>query len=439
MEIMERECDWDAFDLLHRVIARHPGLYSSTFSKPLEDFAERHRYDPKGTRGRHHYDVLRSKTKQTMRPTNNNTIIPLPEEVMGWMKPIAENVEVDNVMEGQEGLETKADDTTMLTQNLFSDTQNIHTSGIQRGTMESLETLCKWYAEYVDNQRQRNPQYTVPSVESVMEEIYHVLETENPQRLDGVRSFLDRIGRDPSTIVLFEKCYYPPATVKKRHPPIPDHPTVLVSLRDVLVWVWTYIRLMENTDLIQRFVQECNESMGTCFSGHSSRLINCLVGFHPEIRSTTLNVEDLSRIHLQKILNDALEHSEEEEDVLVDMIVTDPSDPGYRRFKRWVVKNKMNFRKKMVEKLLGSGFTMDEIFDKDKDNKDNKDHYLENPTTTDPIAVAWDRMFPYHYGLLNEKLTWRERLFLFFRAIHKNFNSKTKPNPNHRSRQKDLF
>jgi hypothetical protein len=62
--------------------------------------------------------------------------------------------------------------------------------------------------------------------------------------------------------------------------------------------------------LLTRFSEELREADATCFSGHLSRLVNTLVGFHPDIH---LNIggKEQFKMYLRKALEDIMERADQ--------------------------------------------------------------------------------------------------------------------------------
>lgn len=68
--------------------------------------------------------------------------------------------------------------------------------------------------------------------------------------------------------------------------------TIQITLTEVLNCVVAYILEQTNQDeLWTRFCQELDEMAGTCSSGHLARLVNVLVGFHPDIQIEISNYD----------------------------------------------------------------------------------------------------------------------------------------------------
>ena len=354
LQIMEKNRDWDAYDLLQRAVDRFPARYGH-FYAALYRFAETYRYDPGIHRGRHHYDVLLQ-----------------PRSIPSTTVPIAPEIPV--IVEDEEPTEDRMGNghENILDRNLFTDSQNIHTAVVQQGTRKSLEVLCRWYGEYLDKIREIDPHNNVmiiPTVDELIRDISIHFQAETGK---GLQAFLHRVETDPSMVVLFES--------------LTDHPTVVVRLWDVLLWVWTYLRsLSDSEELSQRFLEECQETKDTCFSGHMSRLVNTLVGFLPGIESASMDIVETAVIHLQRVIQDMdAEIVDPETDFTTWMIETDTKAPDHIKMVEWVHRHRVRLRDLVHRRLLGSGFEDQEIF----------------PESTDVISDAWDRLFPHHSGRL---------------------------------------
>lgn len=358
LQIMEKNRDWDAYDLLQRAIDRFPVRYGQ-FYPALHRFAETYRYDPGIHRGQHHYDVL---IQPRSIPSTTVPIVPeLPAIII--------------IEDAEEPTENQTEENNILDRNLFSDSQNIHTAVIQQGTRKSLEVLCRWYGEYLDKIREIDPHNNVmmiPTVDELIRDISIHFQAETGK---GLPSFLHRVQTDPSMVVLFES--------------LTDHPTVVVRLWDVLLWVWTYLRSLsppESEELSRRFLEECQETKDTCFSGHMSRLVNTLVGFLPGIESAFMEIVETAVIHLQRVIQDL--DAEKETDFTTWMIETDTKAPDYLHAAEWVHGHHACIRERVHNRLVGSGFDNQEIF----------------PESVDVISDAWDRLFPHHKNRLKHSV-----------------------------------
>jgi Leucine-rich repeat (LRR) protein len=88
------------------------------------------------------------------------------------------------------------------------------------------------------------------------------------------------------------------------------HSLLLLSFQDVLEYVWETIKLFDkdNQKEIKRIMnQEMNDSVGMCFTGRVSRLINCLNGFSDLVSIEISDNEQINNIILltkQRLVDD---------------------------------------------------------------------------------------------------------------------------------------
>ena len=198
-----------------------------------------------------------------------------------------------------------------------------------------------------------------------------------------VQGFFRRILHDPSILVLFDD----PEDPKDPH----NRSSVVISLRDVVVWLWAYIesRPMEDEkkELKKRLLEECQEGHGTCYSGHVSRLVNVLVGFFAGIEMR-MSVESIVRVHLQKVLQEyILEEEDKNLASTITMDMVEKSGEGFRRFSRWIHKRKKEIRKRVMTYAEQSGYDL-------KTEREEIQRALE---------VSWDKIFPEHGGKMRKK------------------------------------
>ena len=144
-----------------------------------------------------------------------------------------------------------------------------------------------------------------------------------------------------------------------------------INLKTLLKYIFSYIsRQPENTqqELFKRFLEEVQDMSGTCASGHLSRLINVLVGYHPLI-----NIEISEHERIKAAFNNLLQKmvlNETNSDLLLDEI-TEPSPNNLF----------VNFIKKNKEILIKDLATNLEL------NKSLLDEFLPE---------IWNEMYPQH-------------------------------------------
>jgi len=97
---------------------------------------------------------------------------------------------------------------------------------------------------------------------------------------------------------------------------------ITVTLWIVFLMVWAYT--MESScsqieEILGRIREELAEMSGTCATGHLSRLVNVLIGFHPSIE---VRISDKDRLRgiFQVVLQATITEDENADDILCDMI-----------------------------------------------------------------------------------------------------------------------
>ena len=115
-----------------------------------------------------------------------------------------------------------------------------------------------------------------------------------------------------------------------------DHSTfskknVIIRFKDVLDHVSSYI-LQQSQDvqseLLKRVKEELDDMSGTCASGHLSRVMNCLIGFHPDIE---MNIGENHRVFsiLNKTIENLVLKEENNQELMTDMILPSVHGPFY--------------------------------------------------------------------------------------------------------------
>lgn len=101
---------------------------------------------------------------------------------------------------------------------------------------------------------------------------------------------------------------------------------ITVTLWNVFLLVWAYTMSVDGKeDIIARIREELGEMSGTCATGHLSRIVNALVGFHPQIQMRICEKDRLRAI-FQIVLQSFLLQEEEADNLLCDM--THPEKNG---------------------------------------------------------------------------------------------------------------
>lgn len=122
-----------------------------------------------------------------------------------------------------------------------------------------------------------------------------------------------------------------------------------VSLKMILLYILSYIDQQSQElrqELLQRLCEELKDMSGTCASGHLSRLVNVLVGYHPKIN---LQISEHKRIKasFSQLLQTMLFEDEQNDNLLIEM--TTPSKNNL--FVKFVQQHENKMITKMAENL----------------------------------------------------------------------------------------
>lgn len=165
----------------------------------------------------------------------------------------------------------------MLPRTIYEDPQNVHDSSIQESLWRNIQILQK--------------------EEIMSEERWTFLQNEITSSIDkATHASWRRLLTDPTTFQREE-----------------NSTTITTTLLQTLKMVLSYIDRQENeirSVLLERLKEELIEMQGSCGSGHLSRTVNCLMGFHPEIRME-INSNDRLKATFQTILQKFLETRED--------------------------------------------------------------------------------------------------------------------------------
>lgn len=208
------------------------------------------------------------------------------------------HIEQGDPVDTQEQHRIVQDDINITT--IYDDTQNVHTSGINECVRNGL---CILREEFFENDRDNLCFFVT------MSEI---------RREMRVRSF-------------YEKFVLERALHRIRHDKskIPVNETVTIGMQDVLVYVWNYIRTQESEEirreLVHRLFEELVESSGTCGSGHVSRIINTVTGYHPHVRIGIARHDHL-RVVVLSVIKDLVSSADDDDDIVSAMV--DPHPKG---------------------------------------------------------------------------------------------------------------
>ena len=165
-----------------------------------------------------------------------------------------------------------------------------------------------------------------------------------------------------------------------------------INLKTVLKYIFSYIsRQPENTqqELFKRFLEELADMSETCASGHLSRLVNILVGYHPLI---TIEISEHERIKaaFNNLLQKMVLLNENSDLLLVEM--TEPSSNNL--FVNFMKRNKEIIIKDMITNLE-----------------------LDRSILEEYLPKIWSETYPQH----NPNPFVRQRLFPRIRQIINNY------------------
>jgi hypothetical protein len=184
---------------------------------------------------------------------------------------------------------------------------------------------------------------------------------------------LDRIRTDPASFQITD--------------------TIRTKPRDLFMYVCMYYQDQEPTtqkELLRRFSEEISDANGTCASGHMTRLLNILVGFHPQIHLSISNVEH-AVIVWQKVLQQhlsSLDDDDNEDKILHDMTVDSTVDNA---FIQWCHKH----RQDLMDTVHHAGIEDDNV-----------------------VYDAWNQMFPLFPDVLRPQYgCWDKILICFRRSV----------------------
>lgn len=284
---MMDDTDWDIYDLLHRTSINENLVLSEGYRlspahrEILHNFAQTHRYRP-------HI------------PADN----PIPPNEIRYRRRHRESI---------------------LEQNIYTDSQTVHTTGISKSIIDNMKILFDEYHEEASGL----------SVITVIHDIRNRLCEEQLWK-PTMQKTLSRIQTDPASFQISDN--------------------IRLTTRDVLLYVYLYIiKTPEKYELFRRLAEELNEGSGTCISGHLSRIINVLVGFHPDIQ---MRIEEIDQVIAtwQRLLQ---KHLSEEDDDVQERLMIDMtrSYTHNNEFITWVRKR----RERFIQELHEQEFDIDII------------------------------------------------------------------------------
>jgi hypothetical protein len=362
IQSMEDREDWDAFDTLYRILHDFPTcpLFSTLIIERLHTFRQTASSRPSRPRGiRRRYDnntpnsLVSSETTETMAVYNI-------DEIRNQLDLRTRN----------EDTKEEEDPTTSIIRQIstvYTDSQNVHNHAINESVKKNVRIL---YDEFHDR-------YTPREAFSAIQQYFEEKKWWTPL----IEEVLTRIYSDPYLIIQ----------------------TPFIYARDVLRCVWGFIQSQQSLptvyeELLLRLQQELSEAHRTCFSGHVSRLMNTVVGFHPTIH-ISISKHDQLCIYLRNVVYVMLQETMEKDPVLGDKIIQDITLSSFpnNTFRMWTLKH----RNEIMTRL------------KDDDHRGigEEDEILE-----EEMETAWNSIFPEFSGLFTlskwEKWRriWKERI-----------------------------
>ena len=239
-----------------------------------------------------HQNRYRQPVRRPVRQLVSRYVGPIgPAELpnMGWMQEIVQRPPMETV---------------------YNDSQNVHNTELNDSVWDNIGILQQEYM-------------VTPISEESYREIYIELRLNDNQ----YRSW-QRIETD--------KCLF-------------HKDKTSVSLKMILLYVLSYIDRQNQQlriELLQRLGQELTDMSGTCASGHLSRLVNVLVGYHPNI-NIQISEQERIKASFSQLLQKMVCEDEQSEHLLIEM--TTPSQNNL--FVKFVQQHKNKMLTKLIENL----------------------------------------------------------------------------------------
>jgi hypothetical protein len=146
--------------------------------------------------------------------------------------------------------------TTGTVNNIFQNSQNVHTQEIEDSVVEAIEFLSTVETKTITG-IPGSPYITFQYVKKEIEKKILKSDTEYKNKKDSIDISLNRIYLDRA---LYSKFNY--------------------TLINILLKIWTYICSHQSeTEMKKRLLEELIEMSGTCSSGFAGRLVNVISGF----------------------------------------------------------------------------------------------------------------------------------------------------------------
>ena len=388
LDMMETNHDWDAFDTLLRAMNENERNHINPINLTNRRLSDYSNY----SNNNNNYTSLfprvvcqrienfRHSSSRPPRPSqlSQPSYAPDYRNVDDWLQEV--RLENFRDFEEQKEEEKKNEEDIRIPEvtTVFQDSQNVHDTGIHESVVKNVRIL---YSEY-------HHEYTIEDAyQQAFEEF-----VKHDKWTRAVSNAMRRIQTDPCIL-----CTSP-----------------VIYLKDVFRCVWGFIQHhpQMKEELITRLYEELTDAHSTCLSGHFSRLVNVVVGFHPSIQ-ITISTDEQTKIYLQNVVRQLLEQlsmsqPERGERVLEDMTKTNPEKKKNKKtnsfryflfsssfsneFARWAKSS----RKEIIQHVMNE-WGMD-----NKGNKGNKDYKEWSVEYQQGLEKAWDTMFPEFPGILNE-------------------------------------
>uniref|UniRef100_A0A6C0D329 Uncharacterized protein n=1 Tax=viral metagenome TaxID=1070528 RepID=A0A6C0D329_9ZZZZ len=360
IQCMEEREDWDAFDSLYRILHDFPTcpLFSPLILERLHRFRQ----------------TASSRPSRPIRRMYDADLYAPNTVVSGETMAVYNIDEIRNQLDirtrNEETIQEEEDRTTTVIRQIstvYTDSQNVHHHAINESVKKNVRIL---YDEFHDR-------YTPREAFSAIQQYFEEKKWWTPV----MEEVLTRIYSDPYLIIQ----------------------TPFIYARDVLRCVWGFIQSQQSfptvyDQLLLRLQQELSDAHRTCFSGHVSRLINTVVGFHPTIHISISNHDQLC-IYLRNVVYAMLQETMEKEPVLGDKIIQDITLSSFpnNTFRMWTLKHRNEIITRLKENGPTGGGEEEEIREED-------------------METAWNSIFPEFSGLFTlskwEKWRriWKERI-----------------------------
>lgn len=157
-----------------------------------------------------------------------------------------------------------------------------------------------------------------------------------------------------------------------------------------MCYVWLFINEQEQSkqdELYKRFSEEMKEAHGTCFTGHLSRIVNVVSGFHPNI-CIGVSLSDQIYSKLQQVIQQLIEETDEKSDLLLEAMISTDSN---NIFKTFISKKKNEILKRI------------------------------NTTHLNILYEAWNKMFPMFPDLLRPNESFWQRIIRYLKTLINNY------------------